>query len=105
MSERLRSIFLRSVRKLGLHWQQLGQWEKTLECYQKGLEIDKLAEEFYQGLMTSYQKLGRRGEALSVYNRCKKALSKALGVDPSPKTEAIYKSLTMNRGTGEPENR
>jgi DNA-binding SARP family transcriptional activator len=97
MSERLRSMFLRSVRKLTIYWQQSGQWEKTLECYQKGLEIDKLAEEFYQGLMTSYQELGRRGEALSVYNRCKKVLSTALGVEPSPKTEAIYHSLTMNR--------
>ena len=105
MSERLRSMFLRSVRKLAIYWQQSSQWEKTLECYQKGLEVDKLAEEFYQGLMTCYYQLGRRGEALSVYNRCKKVLSTALGVEPSPKTEAIYKSLTMNQGTGEPENR
>lgn len=97
MSERLRSMFLRSVRKLALYWQQSGQLEKTLECYQKGLEVDRLAEEFYQGLITCYQQLGRRAEALSVYNRCKKMLSTALGVEPSARTEAIYRSLIANR--------
>ena len=96
MSERLRSMFLRNVRKLGIHWQRSGQWEKTLECYQRGLEVDKLAEEFYQGMMTCYQELGRRGEALAAYNRCKKMLSAVLGVEPSPRTEAIYKSLRGN---------
>ena len=97
-SERLRSMFLRSVRKLGLYWQQSGQLEKTLECYQKGLEVDRLAEEFYQGLMSCYQQLGRRAEAISAYNRCKKALSAALGVEPSAKTETMYRQiLSENR--------
>ena len=95
-SERLRSMFLRSVRKLGLYWQQSGQLEKTLECYQKGLEVDRLAEEFYQGLMTCYYQLGRRAEALSAYNRCKKMLSTAFGVSPSPETEALYRAITAN---------
>ena len=72
--------------------------EKTLECYQKGLEVDRLAEEFYQGLMSCYQQLGRRAEAISAYNRCKKALSAALGVEPSAKTEAMYRQiLSENR--------
>jgi len=104
MSERLRSMFLRSVRRLALYWQQLGQLEKTLECYQKGLEVDRLAEEFYQGLMTCYQQLGRRAEALSVYNRCKKTISAVFGIEPSAKTEAIYRSLITNRRNGEAGN-
>jgi len=93
MSERLRNKFLRTVGKLGQYWQQASQWERALDCYQKGLEVDNLAEEFYQGLLTCYHHLGRRSEALSVYNRCKKALSSALGIEPSAKTESIYRSL------------
>jgi two-component SAPR family response regulator len=93
LRERLRGKFLRSVGRSGLYWQQAGRWEKALDCYHKGLEIDPLAEEFYQGLMTCHQHLGQRAEALSVYNRCKRALSQAFGVEPSAKTEAIYRSL------------
>ncbi|MCX5915476.1 MAG: BTAD domain-containing putative transcriptional regulator [Deltaproteobacteria bacterium] len=97
MSERLRSKFLRSVGRLGQYWQEAGQWEKALDCYQKGLEVDNLAEEFYQGLMICHQHLGRRAEALSVYNRCKRALSQAFGVEPSSKTDGIYRSLLSGK--------
>jgi len=93
ISERLRSMFLRSVKKLGTYWMEKGQLEKALVCYQKGLEVDRLAEEFYQGLMACYHQLGRQTEALSTYHRCKKALSTSLGIEPSSKTEALYKTV------------
>jgi len=97
MSERLRSKFLRSVGRLGQYWQEAGHWEKALDCYQKGLEVENLAEEFYQGLMTCHQHLGQRAEALSVYNRCKRALSQAFGVEPSSRTDGIYRSLLSGK--------
>jgi DNA-binding SARP family transcriptional activator len=97
MSERLRSKFLRRVGRLGQYWQEGGHWEKALDCYQEGLEVDNLAEEFYQGLMTCHIHLGQRAEALSVYNRCKRALSQAFGVEPSLKTDEIYRSLLSGK--------
>ena len=99
--ERLRRKFLRNVSWLGHYWEQSDKWEKTLECYERGLEVDDLAEELYQRLMMCYQRLGRKAEALSVYNRCKKTLSAALGVAPSPETQAVYKSLITNRKTSD----
>jgi DNA-binding SARP family transcriptional activator len=93
ISERLRSMFLRSVKKLGNYWIEKGQLEKALECYQRGLEVDRLAEEFYQGLMACYHQLGRHSEAISTYHRCKKALSASLGIEPSSNTEVIYKTI------------
>ena len=92
-SERLRSKFFRGVKRIGLFCQERGEWDKAIDCYQKGLEVDNLAEEFYQGLMTCYQRLGRRSEALLVYSRCKKVLSTALGISPSPKTESIHREI------------
>jgi two-component SAPR family response regulator len=91
--ERLRSKLLRNVARLGKHWQQSGQWESALEYYKKGLEVDNLAEEFYQCLMTCYQSLGRKADAIATYRTCQKTLSSMLCVEPSPKTEAIYRSL------------
>jgi ATP/maltotriose-dependent transcriptional regulator MalT/DNA-binding SARP family transcriptional activator len=97
LRERLREKFLRNVGRLGLYWQQAGQWEKALDGYHKGLEIDNLAEEFYQGLMTCYHHLGRRPEALGVYQRCKRNLSSALGIEPSAKTEAIHHKILSEK--------
>ncbi len=91
--ERLRGKFLRLIVRWGDHLESVGQWEDAVDCYQKGLEVDDLAEEFYQRLMLCYQQLGLRGEAIAAYRRCRKALSSVLGVEPSPKTEAIYRSL------------
>jgi two-component SAPR family response regulator len=97
MGERLRSKFLRSVGRLGQYWQEDGQWEKALDCYQKGLEVENLAEEFYQGLLICHQHLGRRAEALSVYSCCKTALSQAFGVEPSLKTQSLMENIKEHK--------
>jgi len=93
LREHSRERLLRSVTWLGHYWEKTEQWEKAIECYQRGLEVDDVAEEFYQGLMNCYQYLGQKAKALSVYNRCKRILSSTLQIEPSPKTEKIYKSL------------
>jgi DNA-binding SARP family transcriptional activator len=96
MRERLRSKFLRNVEKMGKYWQQGSQWERAVDCYLKGLEVDDLAEEFYQGLMNCYHELGRKTDVLAVYQRYRKTLSAVPGLEPSPKMEAICRSLTEN---------
>jgi DNA-binding SARP family transcriptional activator len=91
--ERLRSKFLRNVKRVGLYWEESGNCDKAVDCYQKGLEVDDLAEEFYQRLICCYHSLGRRAEAIAVYNRCRNTLSMVLGVEPSSSTETLCKKL------------
>lgn len=91
--ERCRSRFIRSLTWLGHYWQDRKDWGRALESFQNGLEIDDVAEDLYQELMICYRELGRLAEALSAYQRCRKMLSTILGIAPSPKTEAIFKSL------------
>ena len=91
--ERLRSRFIRNLIWLGRYWQDREEWQKAIESFQRGLEIDDVSEDLYQQLMLCYRQIGRRAEALSIYQRCRKTLSTTLEIDPSPKTEAIYKSL------------
>lgn len=93
MRERLRSKFLRLVTFQGSELMVAKQYEKALECFQQGLEIDDLAEEFYRQLMRCYHHLGQETEAVKVFNRCRAALSGAFGIEPSSKTEEIYRSL------------
>jgi two-component SAPR family response regulator len=92
LNELLRSKYLRSIEKLSQYWQKVDQWEKALDCYLKGLEVDDLAEEFYRGLMNCYHRLGRIADARGVYQRYQKTFSK-LGLEPSTKIEAVYKTI------------
>ncbi|MBI3569732.1 MAG: hypothetical protein HY082_01315 [Gammaproteobacteria bacterium] len=95
LRERLRSKFLRHLIDVARHWERIGRHGTAIQCYQKGLEIDDLAEIFYQRLMVCYQQLGRRSEALAVYRRCRATLSLILSISPSPATEAIHRRLTQ----------
>lgn len=91
--EKLRNKFLRSVVKLGDHWIQAGQWENARDCYQKGFEVDDLAEGFCRGLMVCYQHLDQRAEAISLYQRFEKRLKAVLGIEPSEKTKTLRNTL------------
>jgi two-component SAPR family response regulator len=91
--ERLRSKFMRLVRKTGLYWEQTQDWNRAIDCYQRGLEIDNLVEEFYQRLMICNWKLGLHAEALVVYQRCQNTLRTLLCIEPSEKTQTIYREL------------
>lgn len=87
--ERLRSKFLRTAVQAGRHWEQAGEWEKAITCYQKGLEIDPLSEGMFRGLISCNVRMGRVAEAHAVYHRCRKTLSSELGVSPSPDLQAM----------------
>jgi len=97
LRERLRGRFLRNVEKLGKYWQQSSQWEKALDCYLKGLEMDDLAEEFYLGVMICYHQLGRKNDALTAYKRYRRILSSVPGLEPSSRVEILYKSFAENK--------
>jgi DNA-binding SARP family transcriptional activator len=46
--------------------------------------------------MICYRQLGQNAKAIEVYKRCRKMLSAVLGIEPSPKTEAICKAIKEN---------
>jgi tetratricopeptide (TPR) repeat protein len=69
------------------------RWEEAAEIYQRGLELDNLAEELYRRLIVTYQKRGQLAGALEVYRRCRRMLSVVLGVGPSKEIEVLYQTL------------
>ncbi|MEE8546956.1 MAG: BTAD domain-containing putative transcriptional regulator [bacterium] len=93
MQERLHSRYFRKIRKLCTSLEKLENWDSAIEWYNRALEIDELAEDFYRRLMTCYLKLGQKAEGIAVYNRCKKTLSTILGIVPSSKTELVHDEL------------
>jgi LuxR family maltose regulon positive regulatory protein len=95
--ERLRSKFLRLVIRSGEYMKQAEQWEKAIEHYQRALEVDNLAEEFYRHLMVCYKVLGRQAEAAKLYGRCCKTLSTVLGIEPSSEMMSLYQSVIRGK--------
>jgi len=93
LRERLQNRFLRTVKRLCEYWKQIGQHENAVECFQRSIEVDDLAEDFYQDLMTCYWQLGRRTDALSIYDRYKETVSTKLGVEPSPEVSRLRKAI------------
>ena len=90
---KLRSRFSRALSRLAQGFEKQGQNEKAAELYLRGLEVDEVAEELYQGVMECYRRMERTAEGLSIYERCRDVLSSVLEASPSPKTEAIRKTL------------
>jgi DNA-binding SARP family transcriptional activator len=43
--------------------------------------------------MLIYSNIGMRAEALKVYEDCRKALNREIGVEPSRLTSSIYKKI------------
>jgi DNA-binding SARP family transcriptional activator len=91
--ERLRRVFLRRIAVVGREWEAAREWKRAVEWYERGLEVDDLAEELYQRLILGYQELGRQAEAVVTYERCRRRLGDGLGVAPSVETERLHRSL------------
>jgi DNA-binding SARP family transcriptional activator len=98
-SERLRTQFLKGVLKLGSDFEVVKQYQSAIEVYQRGMEVDDLAEVFYQRLITCYLKKSRYSEAADVYTRCERTLFAKFGVAPSEKTLLLMEKIK----TSEPE--
>jgi len=92
--DRLRHKFIHYVGRLAESFEKANDWKAAAELYNKGLETDNLAEEFYRGLMRCYLHLDMKAEGLAIYQRCKTLLSVVLGAKPSAATETIHKSLS-----------
>ena len=88
--ERLRSRFRRLVAREGARMEGEGRWSDAATCYERGVEVDPLAESLYRQLMVCHLRRGALAEALHVYARCRIQLQRALGVVPSAATEAVF---------------
>ncbi len=87
--ERLRNKFIFVITRYCEHLESTGEWNKAVQILQKGLEIDSMAEQFYQHLMICHHKLGLESEVLRIYNQCSFVMNETLGIKPSSKTEKL----------------
>lgn len=93
LRERLRSKLLRHILDAGQAWESLGEWDRAIRGYRKGLEIDPLIETLYQRLMHCFRHTGRVSEALATYQRCRAVLAEQFRIEPARATRELYLSL------------
>lgn len=91
--QRIRAKYRRAAEWVGLALDRSGRCAEAAECYRKALDADPLAEPIYQHLMRCYDRLGRRAEALAVYQRCRQTFLTQLGIMPGAETQALYQQL------------
>jgi ATP/maltotriose-dependent transcriptional regulator MalT/DNA-binding SARP family transcriptional activator len=60
--------------------------------YNRGIDIDPLAESLYRQLMSMHLRHGQRSEAVDAYERCRETLRHSLQSEPSPQTQQLLKS-------------
>ena len=93
LRERLRSRFIRVLMVVGRTYEQMDYCDEAIIIYQKALELDPLAEEFHQRLISCLANLGRYAEGIAAFKRCEQVLVSLLRVKPALETLAIYKEL------------
>jgi DNA-binding SARP family transcriptional activator len=91
--ERQRHRFLRAITESSRYWQYAGRAERAVDLLERALEAENLAEGLYRHLMLCYAQLGRKGEAVETYDRCRKTLAASLQVEPSAETTALRDEL------------
>jgi DNA-binding SARP family transcriptional activator/Flp pilus assembly protein TadD len=67
------------------------------------IAFDPTHEGASRALMRALAKLGERAQALREYERCRKALRKALDVEPSPETRALADAIRTFSGREAPQ--
>lgn len=66
---------------------------EALEALQRALTIDPLHERAVRSLMRRHAAMGRRSEALALYERLRGDLVATYGADPDPETQRVYHDL------------
>lgn len=71
----------------------LGETERSIFFTKQVISLQPRTEVAYQRLMQLLINAGRRGEALSVYQKCLDILSTQFGRQPNDKTQALYEAI------------
>ena len=90
--DRLRSRFQRLVATEGSRLEACGRLQDAVAFYERGIELDPLAEALYQRLMCCHRDQGALADVLSVYRRCREHLQFEFGIEPAAATQAIRRT-------------
>lgn len=91
--DRLHGKFVHHLNQIAREFEAARDWDAAERRYLRGLDLDDVAESFYQGLLRCHVASGKRPEARRVYDRMSKQLMEKLGMKPSSASTALYRAL------------
>ncbi len=94
----MRGLHVRGLEVLAAAAEAQGRWAAAAASAEEAVGLEPFRESAYRLLMAAHAGAGNRGDALRVYERCRRVLSEELGVNPSAATESAYLRLL-----GDPE--
>ncbi len=89
----LRTMYIDLLYRASGLYEAQGKSRKAIEYYKMIIKTDPICEAAYQKLMLIYSNGGMRAEALKVYEDCRKALEREIGVHPGRLTSSIYRKI------------
>jgi LuxR family maltose regulon positive regulatory protein len=93
MRDRLRIRYLRALEDAAGITESSGDRDRTLRFYERMFSADPCNEKACCWLMTRYHSDARRGEAIRTYERCERALSKDVDLEPEEETKKLYRRI------------
>jgi DNA-binding SARP family transcriptional activator len=100
--ERTRQAYLDGLGQLAECQARIGEYRQAVATCEKVLARDPVRESVYRQLMVYQYRLGRRGQALRAYERCRKVLLEQFGANPMPQTQALHTDLLRAEPLGAP---
>ena len=89
----LKDIYLLIINKLADYSINNSDYENCITYCHKILEKDNCREDTYRMLMSSYNRLRQKNNALRWYEKCRQALITELGSTPSAETIELLNRL------------
>lgn len=93
---RLSETFLDVLSRLAELYAARGDHASAAQACHAALVVEPCREDIHYALMRSLVALNRTERAIAQYRRCRQILRDELGVEPSPKTESLFLSLTSS---------
>lgn len=94
--ERLHTVFERQMQVLLDRLCDAARWPDVLAEAERWLALGQAPERAYRALMLAHSGLGDVAGVAQVYQRCREALERDLGVEPSDQTRALYERLSRS---------
>jgi DNA-binding SARP family transcriptional activator len=95
--ERLHQIYLVILDKLMSYCEAHGRYEEGLSYGRQILQYDRAREHSHRHMMRLYVRSGNRTGALRQYSECVATLKDEFDVEPSERTNALYKRIRASR--------
>ena len=92
-----RSLLRRAMRAGWIAALESGDHQSAIDFAWSAARVDELDEEAWRALMTAYHASGRTATAIDAYDRLRRYLAEAMGVDPAPETQAIHLRMLRNQ--------